>query len=367
MTRQNKLDFFVNTAYFALVAFLVLFAMRYLVRWLLPLVLGLAIAFVLRPVVNAVYRHSSATRRFCAIAVLLAAYAALGALLWLGIIRLVAALEGMFRALPEVYAGGVAPALDRLNLEVSTLLERLFPQLGAQYSSFTRLLSEQAASAVSTLSTKLIGSVSAFIGDLPTLMLTFLFTVLSSFFISMDYNTVMSFLARLVPRRHRRLLFELKDFLVRTVLRFARAYFILLLITFAQCWAGLALLRVKGAVWWALLVALADLLPAVGTGLVLIPWGALALLQGESFLGFGLFALWGVICVVRNLTEPKIVGDNIGLHPLVTITAMFFGLKLFGVAGMLLAPVAVLLFKFLHDSGRVKLWDAPLTKSKDAP
>ena len=367
MTQKNRLDFLITTVYFALVALLVVFALRYLVQWLLPLVLGLAIAFVLHPVVNAVYRHSSATRRFCAVAVLLAAYAALGALLWLGLIRLVGALEELLISLPDFYATSVVPAAEQLNVQVSTLLEQFFPQFGAQYTSFTQLLSQQAASAVSGLSSQLIGKMSNVFSAVPTLMLTFLFTVLSSFFISMDYNTVMSFLARLVPRRHRKLLFELKDFLVQAVLRFARAYLILLFITFVECWAGLALLRVHGAVWWALLIALADLLPAVGTGLILIPWGVLALLQGESFLGFGLFALWGVICLVRNLIEPKVVGDNIGLHPLVTITAMFFGLKLLGVPGMLMAPVAALLIKFLHESGRIKLWDPPAHPDKSAP
>ena len=359
MKSSNRFRFLINVAYLAAIALLVVFAFKYLVRWLLPLVLGFGIAFILRPAVNVVYRHSSATRRFCAIVVLMAAYAGLGALLWLGVVRLVVALQELLPRLPALYTETIQPGLDTFNSQITTLLDRFFPQLGAQYVSFTELFSRQAMDYVSGLSSSMVEVVSSFVGSLPGVMLTFLFTVLSSFFISMDYQTVVSFLARLVPRRHRKLLFELKDFLVRTVLRYLRAYLILLFITFVECWAGLALLRVPGSVWWALLIALADLLPAVGTGLVLIPWGMLLLLQGQQFLGIGLFALWGVISVVRNLIEPKVVGDQIGLHPLVTITAMFFGLKLLGILGMFLAPMAVLVLKFLNESGRIHLWDPP--------
>lgn len=359
MNREAKLKFIVDVIYAAFVAALAVLALKYLVWWLLPLVLGFVIAFALRPIVNAVYRLSSATRRFCAAMVLLCAYAALGALVWLAVVQLVSGLHGLFLSLPQLYENAISPALAALNTQVTALLERFFPALGAQFTTLSQLLAEQTGVVISSASEHLLAGMGGFVRGIPAFMLTFLFTILSSFFISMDYNNVVSFFARLLPKRHRKTLFALKDFLVKTVFRYLRAYLLLMTITFAEVWAGLAMLRVPSSGWWALGIAAADLLPAIGTGLVLLPWALFAFLQGNQFLGVGLLAVYGVITVVRNIIEPKIVGDNIGLPPLATITAMFFGLKLFGAAGLFLAPILVLMLKFLHDSGRIHLWDAP--------
>ncbi len=357
MTGEKKIKFIVDVVYVVLVAALAVFALKYLVWWLLPLVLGFCIAFALKPLVNLVYQMSSATRRFCAVMVLLCAYATLAALVWLGVVQLVVGLRRLILTLPELYESSFLPAAGSLSDWFSGLLGRFFPQLSEEFSTLAQMISEQTTTVVGGLSERLIGGMGALVSGLPGLMLTFLFTILSSFFISMDYNNVVSFLARLVPKRHRGMLFEIKDFLVKTVFRYARAYLLLLAITFVEVWAGLALLRVKGSGWWALGIAAADLLPAVGTGLILIPWAVLAFIQDNRFLGIGLLVVYGIITVVRSIIEPKIVGDNIGLPPLVTITSMFFGLKLLGAIGLFLAPLLVLIVKFLNDSGKIHLWD----------
>ncbi|WP_312643042.1 sporulation integral membrane protein YtvI [Hydrogenoanaerobacterium sp.] len=359
MTLDGKLKFLVNTLYTMVVLALTFFVLKYLIWWLLPLVLGFLIAFALKPVVNAVYRMSSATRRFCAIMVLLCAYTVLFALLWLVLLRLITGLRGLFISLPQTYNTIIAPSVTSLSAQISALLEPFFPELGAQFANLSDMITEQLGNFISGVSDRLIESIGSIVKAIPAFMLTFLFTILSSFFISMDYTNVVSFLARLVPKQHRKTLFALKDFLVTTVFKYAKAYLLLLLITFTEVWAGLGLLRVPGSIYWAVGIAVADLLPAIGTGLILIPWSVLSFAQGDKFLGIGLLALYGVITVVRNLIEPKIVGDNIGLPPLVIITSMFFGLKLFGAVGMFLAPIFVLILKFLNDTGRVHLWEIP--------
>lgn len=364
MTQGDKQKFIVDAAYFALVAAIAVLTLKYFIWWLLPLVLGFGIAFALTPIVNAVYRLSTATRRFCAVIVLLCAYATLFALVWLGLAQLVVSLRDVFTRLPTLYSDVISPAVMSWNSSILAVLERFLPQLGVQFAAFTQVLGDQLSLYVTDSSAKLIEGVTAFIKGIPAMMLTFLFTVLSSFFISMDYNNVVSFLARLVPRRHRKTLFALKDFLVTSIFGYGKAYLLLLGFTFAQAWAGLWLLRVPSSGWLALGIALADLLPAVGTGLVLLPWAGLSLLQGNRFLCIGLLAVYGVITIVRNIIEPKIVGDQIGLPPLVTITAMFFGLKLFGVLGMFIMPIMALVLKFLCDSGHLRLWDKPAKPTK---
>ena len=97
-------------------------------------------------------------------------------------------------------------------------------------------------------------------------------------------------------------------------------------------------------------------LPVFGTGTVLVPWGALCLLTGNVPKGLGLLALYGVISLVRSVLEPKIMAAQVDLSPLAALAAMYVGFCAFGVAGMVLCPMALLCVKQLHDSGWLRLW-----------
>ena len=129
--------------------------------------------------------------------------------------------------------------------------------------------------------------------------------------------------------------------------RYIKAYGILLAMTFALLLVGFWTLRVEYAFLLAFLIALADLLPVIGVGTVLIPWGIVMLLQKQFYLGFGLLILYLVISLVRQVAEPKVLGKSLGLHPLLTLFATYVGFTLFGLLGMILAPVAALLAKRL--------------------
>ena len=96
---------------------------------------------------------------------------------------------------------------------------------------------------------------------------------------------------------------------------------------------------------WPSMIALVDILPVLGVGTVLVPWGLLELLRGETGTGTGLLVLCAVMMLARQLLEPRIVGKSIGLHPLATLFAAYAGLQLFGLAGMLLGPAVALLVK----------------------
>ena len=122
------------------------------------------------------------------------------------------------------------------------------------------------------------------------------------------------------------------------IAKWVRAYFILFLITFAALLIGFMILRVDYALLMALVGALVDILPVVGVGLIFVPWGIFSLIGGNTFLGAGLFILYGAISLLRQLVEPHIVGGSIGVHPLLTLVAMYVGFRLFGIAGMIILP-----------------------------
>ena len=112
----------------------------------------------------------------------------------------------------------------------------------------------------------------------------------------------------------------------------------------------------ENAIGIAAIIALADILPVIGSGGVLIPWAIIALFTQNYFLALGLLLLYVVILVVRNFAEPKIVGDQLGLNPLVTLIAIYLGYLSMGVLGMIALPVITNILVGLQRTGKIKLW-----------
>ena len=122
---------------------------------------------------------------------------------------------------------------------------------------------------------------------------------------------------------------------------YLRSYSLLFLITFGELCLGLLIMGIPYPVLIGLGIAVFDILPVLGTGGILLPWAAILLIMKNHGLAFGILLLYLVILVVRNMLEPRIVGKQIGLHPLATLAALFLGLKLLGLAGLIIFPVAL--------------------------
>jgi predicted PurR-regulated permease PerM len=110
---------------------------------------------------------------------------------------------------------------------------------------------------------------------------------------------------------------------------------------------------VDGAITVAAMIAVIDILPVLGTGGIVVPWIIIELIKGNMPFAFGLATLYLIITVVRNILEPKLVGKQIGLHPLVMLMCMYVGLKLFGFIGLFVLPVAVVIVKHLYDNDKI--------------
>ena len=122
-----------------------------------------------------------------------------------------------------------------------------------------------------------------------------------------------------------------------------------MLLTFAIVLVGFLIIGIENAVGVAILVSLVDLLPILGIGTVMVPWAIFSFAIGEHVRGVGLLVLFVVAVVIRELAEPKIVGENLGIHPLITLIAIYSGYALFGFVGLILFPVIAVLICTLLD------------------
>jgi ABC-type amino acid transport system permease subunit len=115
----------------------------------------------------------------------------------------------------------------------------------------------------------------------------------------------------------------------------------------------------------AVLIAIFDILPVVGSGLVIVPWVIICFIIGDIGAGVGLFVLWAVLCVVRQIIEPKIVGNSVGMHPFLTLFAMLAGNFIYGGIGILLLPVAIALCQSLNSAGVVHFYKTAEPEPKE--
>ncbi len=356
MDDRQKRNFIQNSLFFLTILLWSWAALKFLLPATLPFWLGLAIASLLKPVTLWLSRLLKFRRKSAAFSALLLFYLLLGLLLWSMINLLFLRGSLWLEELPLFYENEVQPFLHRCTLQVNGLLDDFSPQTARQIVEKSQEFSSSLSAGLASLSTELLSLATSTAKKIPFWLTTIAFSILCSVFISMDYGTVTSFLLRQVPRKMRPLILRCKHFLQNSLLQMLKAYAILLLITFAQLFAGFFLLRIKQPFLWAAVLALLDFLPFIGTGLVLIPWGIFHLLSGRTPLGTGLLILYAILTIVHNLMEPRLVSSSIGLHPLATLIAMYGGLRLFGFVGLLTAPILLLLLCYLQREGCLRLF-----------
>ena len=331
-----------------------------LFHWVLPclwpFLAGGAVAVALRPAARGIRSLTRMSWKASAAAACLLFYAVFGMLLWnLGFL-LFAQGAALFTRLPELFAQEIHPGITRLGDQCIGWLQRFFPAASRQMDQLSNQLTRLAEEGVSTLSTAAMRQGADFAGHLPAFLLALSFAILSSFFFLMDYQQISSFLLRQLPRSAQKTVLESKVYLMDTGRRVVEAYFLLMLLTFGEVAVGLWLLRVEYFAVMGLLVAAVDILPILGSGSILIPWGLYLLLTGQGPLGAGILILYGVVTVVRTILEPKLLGNRIGLHPLATILSMYLGLRLGGFGGLILAPIVLTLLLHLDRAGHIHLF-----------
>jgi len=209
-------------------------------------------------------------------------------------------------------------------------------------------LSELFTSITSSLSSRLAAVAASFIKALPRFVIAAIAYLLSTVYIALDYENVRARLKSLVPQSVRPTLMRLRRASLSLMKHTLRAYGILFLITFATVTVAFFCLKIDYPLWWALLTAGLDALPAIGIGIVLIPWGIGLLLTKRTLQGILMLLLYLGITLLRQALEPRILGKELGVPPLVSLASLYLGFKLFGGWGLLFSPVlAVLITRFV--------------------
>ncbi len=296
----------------------------------LPFLFAWGLALLVRPLSEMIGRKTVISQRVLRVCLAVLAFLLIGIGVFLVFRRLWRELGDLLAYLSE-NSEQIGAVTERIEKWLSHL-----PLPSGAPSPFSML-----SSAVSDALTSLSRFVGSLLIRLPSLLLFLLVTVIASVYFALDLERINAAALRLLPERCREGALRLRGALARGCAVYLRSYALLFCMTLALVLVGFLLLGVRYAFLLALLVALVDLLPILGVGCALCPWAAVCLMMGQTGRGAGLLLLWLTVTVARQVAEPRLVGGRLGLPPLLTLFAMYAGLKLFGILGMLLAPLAL--------------------------
>lgn len=345
---EKRLGFIINSIYALIIAGIVYLVFKYAIFVVMPFLLGFAVAALINPVVRFLSRRYDLKRRPAGIMLLLLFYATIGMLITIGVVRLTVFFGEVSGELPDLYCDRLEPALNKLFGYINSFVDRLYAIFGGESEVLSERLGgiftsikSSLGDTISDISVKALTRLSSAAAAIPGIIIELLFAVISSFFFTVDYENILSLAKRLLPKRTVDLLCRLRGRVFKVAGKYLRSYALILLITFGELSLGLVLLGVDNAVLIAFCIALFDILPVAGTGGIMIPWAIFSLIGGDWGFAVGLVVIWAVITIVRNIIEPKIVGRQVGLHPLLALIAMFVGTKLFGIVGLFLLPLTL--------------------------
>lgn len=359
--RLKKLGVVLLTA--VVVAAILFVTFKYALPIVLPFVVAWVVALVLQPIINFLSKKAKIPKWLSVIVLVLATLFLLSWAIYAIVVRSSTELLSLSKELLDAFENfstdpnGIDAFIDKLNslvpfFDFSGFLYNVWNNLDEYIASTLKNLVSLVSSSVVPLITKIVLAI-------PNAFVFFIITIISAVYISIDFKKINSFIAYQFPEKARDFLRMVKEQFVQTIGKYVRAYSLLILITFSELFVGFSILGVHYSFIIALITALVDILPVLGTGTILIPWGVYMLISGNYFMGVGILILYVIITVVRQILEPKIVGSYVGLYPLVTLMAMYIGTKVMGFFGLFLFPIAIILLKKMNDDGHIRLWKVP--------
>ncbi len=352
---DKRRKFIVNVAYWAIIAGITYLIFRYLLNLLLPFVIALLVAWLLRPLGRFYRQRVPKLASALIVVTVLLFYLLLGVLAMLLLVDLLTGLAQYLGKLPELYTQTIEPGLRNLYANARDLAARFDPSVADVVNMVLPQVISSVGGAVTNFSVTAVGKLTGLVTALPSVLISALIAVIASFFTAVSYDSMKAFLQRNLPAKFTETAgYAIRSF--RNIIRqYGKSYLLVMLITFGELTLGLLIIGVRRAILLAALIAIFDIFPVVGAGAILLPWAVISLIQGKTLQALGLLILYVVILVVRQFLEPKVVGKQVGLPPLVTLACMFVGTSLFGAWGLFGLPIGAAILVNLNNDPDVPI------------
>lgn len=376
---EKRRRFLINIMYFAVIIGLFFLFFKYAFGICLPFLTALFVATMLQKPVNYLTKKAHGGRGIFSTLLVVFCFVVLGSIIVLALMKLFSEMKSFFDYL-MLKLENTSLFIEQVGVWIETKLTILPDSLRTSLSTYaqealTKVLgsdapvNDTAASAVEKTGSmdfswlaSPIGAVWGTAKQIPMIAVGIIVAIVSGCFMTSDYASLRNLILKLAGERNAAKIVRTKNILFSTLGKMAKAYCIIILVTFSEMVIGLSFLKIIGVYTGgyifaiSLITAIVDILPVLGTGTILIPWGVWSLLTGHIGFGIGILAVYAIITVIRQIIEPKLVASQLGLPAYVTITAMYVGTRLFGFIGLFLLPISIMVLKVLNDDGVIHIF-----------
>ncbi len=322
-------------------------------RYIMPFVLALFFALLIEPSIRFMEKRLKMGR---GIATLLSMFLVLGSLgfafVYL-ITRLINELISIYHLISLNSGDLVTRILDGFQ-QAQLFYGQLNLPVDLENSLQTSL--GQALSGTEEMLNSIVNSLITVMANVPGYFIFLMIAIVATYYMAHERPEIKAWFLKSLPHSWEGKTQTIASNLIAALLGFIKAQFILVSITGLQTIIGLKIIGAEYALTIGILTGLLDILPILGPGLIFIPWGIFSLFSGEVGFGVALLILYAIIVIVRYIIEPRIIGNNIGLHPLVTLVSLYIGLKVAGVIGMLLGPILIIVVLACFRAGVFDRW-----------
>ena len=369
---EKKKKFIINVVYTVILIALFYLFFKFAFGTILPILCAVVAAMILQKPVNFICKKTPLKRGLVSALSVLFAFAVVISGLVLILIWVGSEFKGFFQyimiefedmpALIHKIEGYVANAIGFLPEKLeSTVMDFISEKLVTLTAPTVTPNKPSASIDLSMLSTPLKGIWNT-AKQIPTTLVSIVVAIVACCFMTADFASVKKLVLGFFQPDTRTKIVRAKRLLFPSLGKMAKAYGIIITITFCELSLGLFLLKLMGIYdsgyifVIAILTAIIDIVPVLGTGTVLIPWAVISLLNANYPLAIGLIVMYACITVIRQIIEPKLVAAQLGIPAFLTIVSMFIGSQIFGVIGIFILPITIVMLKLLNDEGVIHIF-----------
>lgn len=368
---EKKRRFIINTVYAAIIIALFYLFFKYALGTVFPIICAAIVAMVLQKPVNFISRTTHIKRGFVSAVSVLFSFFFIVAILGLIIVWIGSEFKGFFQyfmvqledipALIEKIRGYLANILTFLPEKAETaVMSFINEKINALLNSNSDAPVTSPDFDFSILSTPLL-SIWNTAKQIPTTLVSIVVAIVACCFMTADFDSLRNLVLGFFKPETQNKIVRAKRLLFPSLGKMVKAYAIIITITFCELSLGLSLLKLlniyeSGYIFViSALTAVIDIVPVLGTGTVLIPWAIYNFISGNYSLAIGLLVIYACITIIRQVIEPKLVATQLGLPAFLTIVSMFIGSQIFGVIGIFILPITIVMLKLLNDEGIINI------------
>ncbi len=347
--RRTYLKVFINLGIMLVLLLFFIFVAPRIIIYFMPFVVGWSIAMIASPLVGFFEKKVKIKRKAGSAFVIIIV---IGLVIFAGYFVSAKLMEQVIEfagELPDMWEG-TQQEFAQIGEKLEAASKYLPDEIEVAIVKITSNVGEYLGELFGRLGSPAIETLSRFTMNLPSILIGIIMCLLSAYFFVADKDYVANLLHKVMTQSMLDQVNMVKRGLIRAVGGYFKAQLKIEFWMYLLLVIGFTILRVKYAFLIAIGVAFLDLVPVFGTGTVLIPWAIVKFLNGEYTMVIGLLIIWGVGQLARQLIQPRIVGDSVGLEPIPTLFLLFIGYKSAGVVGMIIAvPIGIIVLTMYEE------------------